>query len=79
MTTPFDTPDWRGMSQQDRDLGLNNGIHVPESADLVAGSYFVCRISLLLASSLPRHPLFPTQPPVPSNRSDGSPVSTSSR
>jgi acetyl esterase/lipase len=25
------------MSQQERDLGLNNGVHVPESADLVAG------------------------------------------
>ena len=37
MTTPFDTPDWRGMSQEDRDLGLNNGVHVPASAELVAG------------------------------------------
>ncbi|MDP1585704.1 MAG: alpha/beta hydrolase [Bradyrhizobium sp.] len=37
MTTPSDTPDWRGMSQQERDLGLNNGVHVPASADLVAG------------------------------------------
>jgi len=37
MTTPFDTPDWRDMSQQDRDLGLNNGVHVPASADIVAG------------------------------------------
>src|SRR3954469_15727601 len=37
MTTPSDTPDWRGMSQHDRDLGLNNGVHVPESVDLVAG------------------------------------------
>ncbi|MDB5876369.1 MAG: alpha/beta hydrolase, partial [Ramlibacter sp.] len=37
MTMPSDTPDWRGMSQHDRDLGLNNGVHVPESADLVAG------------------------------------------
>src|SRR5882672_2765224 len=37
MTTPFDTPDWRGMSQQDRDLGLNNGVAVPGSADLVSG------------------------------------------
>ncbi len=36
MSTPFDTPDWRGMSQQDRDLGLNNGVAVPGSADLVA-------------------------------------------
>ena len=37
MTTPSDTPDWRSMSQQERDLGLNNGLHVPASADLVAG------------------------------------------
>jgi arylformamidase len=37
MTTPFDAPDWRGMSQQDRDLGLNNGVAVAGSADMVAG------------------------------------------
>jgi arylformamidase len=37
MTTPFDTPDWRGMSQQERDLGLNNGVAVAGSADIVAG------------------------------------------
>lgn len=37
MSTPFDTSDWRGMSQGDRDLGLNNGVHVPASAELVAG------------------------------------------
>src|SRR6201747_1277059 len=37
MMTPFDTPDWRSMSQQDRDLGLNNGAAVPGSADVVAG------------------------------------------
>ena len=37
MTTPFDTPDWRGMSQGDRDLGLNNSVHVPATAELVAG------------------------------------------
>jgi arylformamidase len=36
MTTPFDAPDWRGMSQQDRDLGLNNGVAVADSADIVA-------------------------------------------
>ena len=28
MTTPFDAPDWRKMSQQERDLGLNNGVAV---------------------------------------------------
>ena len=28
MTTPLDTPDWRKMSQQERDLGLNNGVAV---------------------------------------------------
>ncbi len=37
MTTPFDAPDWRAMSQQDRDLGLNNGVAVAGSADIVAG------------------------------------------
>src|SRR5476649_2397390 len=37
MSTPFETPDWRSMSQQDRDLGLNNGVAVPGSADMVAG------------------------------------------
>jgi arylformamidase len=37
MSTPLDTPDWRGMSQQDRDLGLNNGVAVPGSANIVAG------------------------------------------
>ena len=37
MSTPFDTPDWRGMSQRDRDLGLNNGVAVPASVDIVAG------------------------------------------
>jgi acetyl esterase/lipase len=36
MTTPFDTPDWRAMSQQERDLGLNNGIAVPGSAEMAA-------------------------------------------
>jgi arylformamidase len=37
MTTPFDAPDWPTMSQQDRDLGLNNGVAVAGSADIVAG------------------------------------------
>jgi hypothetical protein len=37
MRTPFDAPDWRAMSQQDRDLGLNNGVAVAGSADIVAG------------------------------------------
>jgi arylformamidase len=37
MTTPFDAPDWRGMSQDDRDRGLNNGEAVAGSTDLVAG------------------------------------------
>jgi arylformamidase len=37
MTTPFDTPDWRKMSQEERDLGLNNGVAVAGSADIVAG------------------------------------------
>jgi arylformamidase len=37
MSTPFDAPDWRGMSQQDRDNGLNNGAAVAGSGDIVAG------------------------------------------
>jgi arylformamidase len=37
MTTPFDAPDWRAMTQQDRDLGLNNSVAVAGSGDMVAG------------------------------------------
>jgi arylformamidase len=37
MGTPFDTPDWRNMNQEERDLGLNNGVAVAGSADIVAG------------------------------------------
>jgi acetyl esterase/lipase len=37
MTMPFYELDWRTLSQQERDLGLNNGVAVPESADIVAG------------------------------------------
>jgi len=37
MTTPFDAPDWRTMSQEERDLGLNNGVAVAGSAEMVAG------------------------------------------
>jgi arylformamidase len=37
MTTPFDAPDWRATSQSDLDLGLNNGVAVADSADIVAG------------------------------------------
>jgi acetyl esterase/lipase len=37
MATPFDAPDWRGMSREALDLGLNNGVSVKASADIVAG------------------------------------------
>ncbi len=36
MNLPFGETDWRAMSQEQRDLGLNNGIAVPEGAGLVA-------------------------------------------
>ena len=36
MSTPFDAPDWREMSQQDRDDGLNNGAAVAGSGEIVA-------------------------------------------
>jgi arylformamidase len=37
MTTLFSAHDWRAMSQEARDLGLNNGIAVPGGAEMVAG------------------------------------------
>jgi arylformamidase len=37
MPTLFSALDWRAMSQQDRDLGLNNGVAVPGSVEMVAG------------------------------------------
>jgi arylformamidase len=37
MTTPFDAPDWRKLSQQDLDRGLNNGEAVSGSGEIVAG------------------------------------------
>jgi len=37
MTTPFAALDWRALSQEGRDVGLNNGLAVPGSVDLVAG------------------------------------------
>jgi acetyl esterase/lipase len=37
MTMPFDAPDWRKLSQEELDRGLNNGLAVAGSADIVAG------------------------------------------
>jgi arylformamidase len=37
MTTPFDALDWRSLSQQALDSGLNNSMAVAGSGDLVAG------------------------------------------
>jgi acetyl esterase/lipase len=37
MTPPFDAPDWRKLSQQELDRGLNNGEAVVGSAGIVAG------------------------------------------
>ncbi len=37
MPALFSALDWRAMSQQDRDLGLNNGVAVPGAIELVAG------------------------------------------
>jgi arylformamidase len=36
MGTPFSAIDWRAMSQEDRDLGLNNTVAVPGCLDMVA-------------------------------------------
>jgi len=37
MTTPLDALDWRSMGRGELDLGLNNGVAVAGSADIVAG------------------------------------------
>jgi acetyl esterase/lipase len=37
MTTLFSALDWRAMSQEARDLGLNNGVAVPGSVEMIAG------------------------------------------
>jgi acetyl esterase/lipase len=37
MTTALDAPDWRSMSQQELDLGLNNGKAVPGGAGMATG------------------------------------------
>ncbi len=37
MPTLFSARDWRAMSQEERDLGLNNGVAVPGSIEMVAG------------------------------------------
>jgi acetyl esterase/lipase len=37
MSTPSDAPNWRGLSREELDRGLNNGVAVPGSADIVAG------------------------------------------
>jgi arylformamidase len=37
MNMPFGATDWRSMSQEQCDLGLNNGIAVPGSGEIVAG------------------------------------------
>jgi arylformamidase len=37
MTTLFSALDWRGMNREALDLGLNNGVAVPGSVDMVAG------------------------------------------
>ena len=37
MPTPFDAPDWRSLSQEALDRGLNNGAAVAGSGDMVGG------------------------------------------
>ncbi|MEA2882637.1 MAG: arylformamidase [Bradyrhizobium sp.] len=52
MTTPFYKLDWRRLSQQELDLGFNNGVAVPESIDIVAGWD---QRSTLLRAQYPEH------------------------
>src|SRR5258708_24567502 len=37
MNIPFGATDWRSMSQNERDLGLNNSVAVAGSGEIVAG------------------------------------------
>jgi len=37
MAMPSDAPDWRGMSKEELDRGLNNSLAVPRSGDMMAG------------------------------------------
>ena len=37
MTTPFDAPDWRSLSQEALDSGLNNGAAVAGSGNMIEG------------------------------------------
>lgn len=37
MTAPIDAPDWRALTQEQRDLGFNNSTAVPETTSIVAG------------------------------------------
>jgi arylformamidase len=52
MSTPFNALDWRSLSQQDRDLGLNNGVAVAGSADMAAGWE---RLSAEMRAQHPKH------------------------
>jgi arylformamidase len=52
MTTPLKALDWRTMSQQERDRGLNNGEAVTGSADIIAGWE---RRSAALRNRFPAH------------------------
>src|SRR3954451_7328146 len=52
MTMPFYELDWRSLSRQELDLGLNNGVAVPESVDIVAGWD---QRSALLRAQYPEH------------------------
>lgn len=36
MNTPVDAPDWRRLSQEDRDLGFNNTVAVTNTASIIA-------------------------------------------
>jgi hypothetical protein len=63
MPTSFSTLDWRAMSQRDRDLGLNNGVAVPGSMEMVAGwaEAWIASSQVLLAMTVVDRPN-PTPP-----------------
>lgn len=52
MSAPVDAPDWRKLTQEELDLGLNNSLAVPETAAIVANWD---RLSAEMRDRYPQH------------------------
>lgn len=52
MSAPVDAPDWRKLTQEELDLGLNNSLAVPETAAIVANWD---KLSAAMRARYPQH------------------------